>query len=80
MAYYEKVPKKVGHLLNGCEDFLERIKLCVWASDTFEEFEAKWADKLVDFNLGSNDWLCNAPKIKHVSLFIFSLINPFIKI
>ena len=52
-----KLPEKVGHLLNGCEDFLEWIKLCVWASDTLEEFEAKWADMLVDFNLGSNEWL-----------------------
>ena len=52
-----KLPEKVGHLLNVCEDFLERIKLCVWASDTPEEFEAKLADMLVHFNLGSNDWL-----------------------
>ena len=52
-----KLPEKVGHLLNGCEDFLERINLCVWASDTWEEFEVKWADMLVEFHLGSNDWL-----------------------
>jgi len=52
-----KLPEKVAHLLNGCEDFFERIKLYVWESDTLEEFEAKSADMLVDFNLDSNDCL-----------------------
>lgn len=52
-----KLPEKVRHLLSGCEDFLEQIKLCVQASDTQEEFEAKWEDMLIEFNLGSNDQL-----------------------
>ena len=54
----------MSHLLNGCEDFLERIKLRVWASDIPAEFEAKWANMLVEFNLDSNDWLAHAYDIR----------------
>ena len=34
-----KLPEKVGGALNGCEDFMKRIKGCVWASDSPDEFE-----------------------------------------
>jgi len=41
-----KLPKKVGRTLNGCEDFIEHINRCVWASDSPDEFEESWGEML----------------------------------
>ena len=32
------LPEKVGHTLNGCENFIECIKGCVWASNSPNKF------------------------------------------
>jgi len=37
-----KLPEKVGCTLNGYEDFIKRIKGCVWPSDSLDEFEESW--------------------------------------
>ena len=37
-----RLPEKVGRMLNGCGDFIERIKRCVWASGSCDESEDSW--------------------------------------
>ncbi|KAG2598759.1 hypothetical protein PVAP13_5KG398207 [Panicum virgatum] len=53
----KKFPEKIGpHLLQD-EEFWKRVNLCVWGSETTEEFESRWLALLSDYNLGNNDWL-----------------------
>jgi len=39
-----KLPEKVGHILNDCEDFIEHIKGCIWTSDSPDEFNMSWGE------------------------------------
>jgi len=52
-----KLPEKVSCKQNGCKDFIEHIKGCVWASDSSNEFEKSWGEMLEEFNLTDNEWL-----------------------
>jgi len=41
-----KLLEKVRRTLNGCEEFVEHIKGCVWASDSADEFEESCGEML----------------------------------
>ncbi|XP_058774181.1 protein FAR1-RELATED SEQUENCE 5-like [Vicia villosa] len=53
----KKVSEKVGVSLNVNIDFNNRLKSCVWNSETPEEFESKWKSIISDFKLEENGWL-----------------------
>jgi hypothetical protein len=54
-----KLPEKVGRVLMQDEDFLKRFGICVWASETPNEFEEKWNSIISDYGLGNNGWLAS---------------------
>jgi len=60
-----KLPEKVRCTLNGCEDFIERIKGCVWASDSPNEFEESWGMR-EEFDLTDNKWLYHTYEIREL--------------
>ncbi|KAJ8437687.1 hypothetical protein Cgig2_028625 [Carnegiea gigantea] len=61
-----KLPNMVGCMLNGCEDFIECIKGCVWASNSPDEFEESWGEMLEEFDLADNEWLCHTYEIREL--------------
>jgi len=50
-----KLPEKGGCMLNSCEDFIERVKGCVWPLDSLDGFEE--GEMLEEFDLTDNEWL-----------------------
>jgi len=44
-----KVPKKVGCMLDNCDDFIQWIKGYVWASDSLDEYGQSWWEMLEEF-------------------------------
>ncbi|XP_047048722.1 protein FAR-RED IMPAIRED RESPONSE 1-like [Lolium rigidum] len=59
-----KVPEKVGRELNKNEDFQREFSICVWASETPDEFEEKWSSVISDFGLQDNEWLAAKYEIR----------------
>jgi len=66
-----KLPEKVRHMLNGHEDFIERIKGCVWASGSPDKFEKSWGEMLYEFDLIDNKWLCQMHKIRELWVHVY---------
>ena len=66
-----KLPEKVGHTLNGCEDFIERIKGCIWASNSPHEFKEFWGAMQEEFDLTNNEWLPQIYKIREFLVHVY---------
>jgi len=58
--------EKVGHTLNGREDFIARTNGCVRASDSLNEFEESWGKIQEEFHLTDNKWLHQIYKIQYL--------------
>jgi transposase-like protein len=52
----DKVPEKARPSLREDQDFWDRLKSCVWGSETLEEFESNWSSFINDFHLNGNEW------------------------
>ncbi|XP_072146607.1 protein FAR1-RELATED SEQUENCE 5-like [Setaria viridis] len=52
----EKVPEKVGPSIREDEQFWDRLHMCVWGSETSDDFESQWNSIVTDFALMGNDW------------------------
>jgi len=61
-----KLPEKVSRMLNGCKDFIECIKGCVWASNSPNKFEESQGEMLEEFNLTYNECLCHTYEIREL--------------
>ena len=55
----EKMSDKIGPLWREDCDLRERMKSCVWRSETATEFESQWKSIILDFHLEDNEWLSN---------------------
>lgn len=51
-----KVPDKVGPDLKEDDDFHASLSLCVWSSETPEEFEDRWARIIIQYGLKDHEW------------------------
>lgn len=63
----------MGVSLNGNIDFNNRFKLCVWNSESSEEFEVRWKSIINDFKLEENGWLSQMYDIR--SMWIPTYFN-----
>lgn len=63
----------MGVFLNGSIDFNNRFKLCVWNSESSEEFEVRWKSIINDFKLEENGWLSQMYDIR--SMWIPTYFN-----
>lgn len=52
-----KLPEKLGRDFTKDEEFMKRFGICVWCSETPDEFESNWASIITDYGLGNNVWL-----------------------
>jgi len=52
----QKVPEKVGPDLKEDDDFHASLSLCVWSSETLEEFEDRWARIIIQYGLKDHEW------------------------
>ena len=66
-----KLLEKVGHMFNGYEDFIKRIKGYVWASDSPDEFKESWGKMLKEFNLTDNEWLHHKYEILELFVHVY---------
>lgn len=55
----DKVPEKIGPFIREDQQFWNRLNLCVWGTETAEEFETEWNYLIVDFQLTRNEWFIN---------------------
>lgn len=53
----QKLPAKLPPQMRENKLLYQRINLCVWASETREEFEHQWASIISEFGLQGHDWL-----------------------
>lgn len=47
------------------------MKACVWALDSFEEFEESWGDMLHEFDLANNEWLQHIYNIRELWVHVY---------
>ena len=59
-----KLSEKVGSSLNSDNNFLARLKSCVYNSETPIEFEQGWKSVIHDFGLENNSWLSHLYDIR----------------
>jgi hypothetical protein len=61
----QKVPEKVGPDLKEDDDFHASLSLCVWSSETPEEFEDRWARIIIQYGLKDHEWFAGRFDIDH---------------
>lgn len=52
----KKVCDKVGPDLKEDDEFHDSLGLCVWSSETPEEFERRWARVMMHYGLERHEW------------------------
>ena len=66
-----KLHEKQGRMLNCCEDFIKRIKWCVWALDSPNEFEESLGKMLEEYDFTNNEYLCHIYEIWELWVHVY---------
>jgi zinc finger SWIM domain-containing protein 3 len=60
----KKLPEKIDANLLKDDEFRKMINLCVWGSETIEEFESRWQAWIAKYHFENNEWLVGRYKIR----------------
>jgi hypothetical protein len=60
----EKVPGKVRPELRNDLVFYDRLKYCVWNSETPAEFEERWESFIIEFKLEDHEWFAKRYELR----------------
>lgn len=52
---FDKIPVKLGGILIRNDDFLGRLKHCIFSSDTPKQFGLEWDKMLAEFGIADNN-------------------------